>query len=177
MPLTSGSKGAEVLQRLRPSVADSAPHRARLEPGWEPDTGLCSAHSPHSPGRGEQARVWGPPHGPELLPADGGHSGAPGTLGPSPAWDWGFLGPGLESPHAATPRQGLSQRDPRQPAPVRGAAVSALPAGLTDLPSPSSRQPCGARWPPWADPVQRRCGSSGVPLRCPRAGEGAAYGA
>lgn len=128
-------------------------------------------------GGGEQARVWGPPHGPELLPADGGHSGAPGTLGPSPARDWGFLGPGLESPHAATPRQGLSQRDPRQPAPVRGAAVSAPPAGLTDLPSPSSRQPCGARWPPWADPVQRRCGSSGVPLRCPRAGEGAAYGA
>lgn len=121
--------------------------------------GTCLARST---GRGEQARVGGPPHGqalvskksaleppglgrPELLPADGGHSGARGTLGPSPAQDWGFLGPGLEFPHAATPHPGLSQREPSQPAPVPAAAVSARPPGPADPHSPSCWQPRGGQ--------------------------------
>lgn len=121
--------------------------------------GTCSARST---GRGEQARVGGPPHGqalvseksaleppglgrPELLPADGGHSGARGTLGPSPAQDWGFLGPGLEFPHAATPHPGLSQREPSQPAPVPAAAVSARPPGPADPHGPSCWQPRGGQ--------------------------------
>lgn len=144
--------------------------------------GTCSARST---GRGEQVKVGGPPHGqalvseksaleppglgqPELLPADGGHSGARGTLGPSPAQDWGFLGPGLEFPHAATPHPGLSQREPSQPAPVPAATVSAPPTGARRPSRPfllaAPRGPGAA-----AGPLQRRRRSSGDPLRRPRA--------
>lgn len=144
--------------------------------------GTCLARST---GRGEQARVGGPPHGqalvseksaleppglgrPELLPADGGHSGARGTLGPSPAQDWGFLGPGLEFPHAATPHPGLSQREPSQPAPVPAAAVSTPPTWARRPSRPfllaAPRGPGAA-----AGPLQRRRRSSGDPLRRPRA--------